>query len=99
MNTKTKKRALLKWTGRVLGALLALVILIVATGILFAPDYTRKKTPAGYAVNDMIYLPLDSLTSVWVSIWLPELLQPGETVPAVMETSRYGFELDPGWLS
>jgi predicted acyl esterase len=98
MNIRTTKRAFLKWTGRVLGALLALLVLLVAIGILFAPDYTRKKTPAGYAVNDMIYLPLDSLTSVWVSVWLPEVLQPGETVPAVMETSRYGFKLDPGWL-
>ncbi|MBP2680853.1 MAG: hypothetical protein H6Q78_716, partial [Candidatus Krumholzibacteriota bacterium] len=88
MNTKTKKRALLKWTGRVLGALLALVILIVATGILFAPDYTRETTPAGHAVNDMIYLPLDARTNVWVSVWLPKGLRPGETVPAVMETSR-----------
>ncbi|MBP1655220.1 MAG: putative hydrolase, CocE/NonD family, partial [Bacteroidetes bacterium] len=99
MNTKTKKRALLKWTGRVLGALLVVLVLLVAIGILSAPDYTRKKTPAGYPVNYMTYLSLDSRTSVWVSLWLPELLQPGETVPAVMETSRYGFELDPGWLS
>jgi len=98
MKTQTTKRTFLKWTGRVLGGLVAIVVLIVAVGILFAPDYTRKKTPAGQPVNDMIYLPLDSLTSVWVSIWLPEALQPGETVPAVMETSRYGFKLDPGWL-
>ncbi len=98
MNIKKTKRAFLKWTGRVLGGLLALVVLIIAVGILFAPNYARKKTPAGYAVNDMVYLPLDSLTSVWVSIWLPEAIKPGETVPAVMETSRYGFKLDPGWL-
>jgi len=98
MNTKISKRAFLKWTGRVLGALLVLLVLLIAIGILFAPDYTRKKTPAGYAVNDVIYLPLDSRTNVWVSVWLPEVLQPGETIPAVMETSRYGFNLDPGWL-
>jgi putative CocE/NonD family hydrolase len=98
MNKKITKRAVLKWTGRVLGALLALLILLVAVGILFAPDYTRKKTPAGYAVNDMVYLPLDSRTNVWVSVWLPGDLRPGETIPAVMETSRYGTKLDPGWL-
>jgi len=72
--------------------------LAVAVGVTFAPDYASKKTPAGYAINEMVYLPLDSLTSVWVSVWLPERIQPGETVPAVMETSRYGFKLEPGWL-
>jgi putative CocE/NonD family hydrolase len=82
----------------VLGALLALLALLVAVGILFAPDYTKKKTPAGFTVNDMVYLPLDSRTNVWVSVWLPEDLEPGETIPAVMETSRYGLKLDPGWL-
>ncbi len=95
---KKTKRALLKWTGRVFGGLLALLFLLVAVGILFAPDYTRKKTPAGYAVNDMAYLPLDSRTNAWVSVWLPEDLEAGESIPAVMETSRYGFKLDPGWL-
>ncbi|MEJ2721401.1 MAG: CocE/NonD family hydrolase [bacterium] len=98
MSKKITKRAVLKWTGRVLGGLAALVVLIVAIGILFAPDYTRKKTPAGYPINQMAYLPLDARTNVWISVWLPEALEPGETVPAVMETSRYGFKLDPGWL-
>lgn len=98
MIKKSLRRAVLKWTGRVLGGLLVLVAAIVAIGILFAPDYTRKKTPAGYAVNHALYLPLDARTNVWVSVWLPEALGPGETIPAVMETSRYGFELAPGWL-
>jgi predicted acyl esterase len=98
MKEATLKRAFLKWTGRVLGGLLILVVLIIAIGLLFAPDSTKKKTPAGYAVNDMVYLPLDSRTNVWVSIWFPEGLETGETIPAVMETSRYGVKLDPGWL-
>jgi predicted acyl esterase len=54
--------------------------------------------PAGYAVNEMVYLPLDSRTNIWIGAWLPESLDSGETVPTVMETSRYGFKLDPGWL-
>jgi putative CocE/NonD family hydrolase len=98
MKKKNLKRAVLKWTVTVLGGLLVLLVLIVAVGILFSPDYTKKKTPAGYVVNKAVYLPLDSRTNVWVSVWLPEHLQPGEAVPAVMETSRYGFDLDPGWL-
>lgn len=95
---KNLKRAFLKWTGRILGGLLALVALLVAVGIVFAPDYAKKKTPAGHTVNEMVYVPLDSRTNVWVSVWLPEDLESGETIPAVMETSRYGFVLEPGWL-
>lgn len=98
MKKKTRKRAVLKWIGRVFGALLALLALLVAIGILFTPDYTTKKNPAGYAVNEMVYLPLDSRTNIWISAWLPESLDSGETVPAVMETSRYGFMLESGWL-
>jgi putative CocE/NonD family hydrolase len=98
MNRKKTKSPYLTWTGRVLGVLLAVLLVFVAIGILFAPDYTKKKTPAGYPVNDMLYLPLDSRTKIWISIWLPERLQPGETVPAVIETSRYGVNWDPGWL-
>lgn len=98
MSKKGSKYRFLIWTGRILGALLVLIAFFIIFGILFAPDYTEKKTPAGYPVNSSIYLPLDDLTSIWISVWLPERLQPGETVPAVMETSRYGFDLEPGWL-
>jgi putative CocE/NonD family hydrolase len=98
MKKKSTKRAFLKWTGRALGTLLALLVLLVVIGMLFTPDYTKKKTPAGFTINDMVYLPLDSRTNVWISVWLPEDLEPGKTIPAVMETSRYGFKLAPGWL-
>lgn len=98
MNRRRKKGSFLKWTGRVLGALLAVLVVLVVIGILFAPDYAKRKTPAGYPVNDMRYLALDARTKIWISVWLPEELRPGETVPAVIETSRYGVVWDPGWL-
>lgn len=98
MLLKTIIRSILKWTGRVAGILVAILILIVIIGITFSPDYTRKQNPAGYPVNNMIYLILDPQTKIWISIWLPEDLQSGETIPAVIETSRYGVKFDPGWL-
>ncbi|MBN1163265.1 MAG: CocE/NonD family hydrolase [Candidatus Krumholzibacteriota bacterium] len=92
------KGSFLKWTGRVLGTLLIILILLVVVGILFAPNYTKIMNPAGYPVNDMKYLTLDDRTKIWISVWLPEELQPGETVPTVIETSRYGAVWEPGWL-
>ncbi len=87
-----------KWTVRVFGILLGILILLVVIGIIFTPDYTKKENPAGYPVNSMEYLPLDDRTKIWISIWLPEELQPEETVPTAIETSRYGTKWDPGWL-
>jgi predicted acyl esterase len=98
LSRKRIRNSFLKWTGRVLGVLLIVLILLIAIGILFAPDSTKKKTPAGYPLNQMIYLGLDSRTKIWISVWLPEGLQAGETIPTVIETSRYGFVLEPGWL-
>jgi len=62
------------------------------------PNYTRKENPAGYPVNRTKYLTLDSQTKIWISVWLPTDLQFGETIPTVIQTSRYGNIFDPGWL-
>jgi putative CocE/NonD family hydrolase len=91
-------RSMLKWTGRIIGFLSVIVIVLVAIGIVFTPDYTEKRNPAGYPVHRTAYLTLDAQTRIWISAWLPEDLRPAETIPAVIETSRYGFELEPGWL-
>ena len=61
MPQNVKKRSWLKITGLVLGGLVALAMLLVAAGVLLAPDDTRKKTPAGFPVNQVLYLPLDKL--------------------------------------
>lgn len=98
MNKKRIKSSFLKWTGRVLGILSIALILLIAIGILFAPDPTKEKTPSGYALNHMMYLDMDSRTKIWISVWLPEGLRSGETIPTVIETSRYGTALEPGWL-
>ena len=94
-----KKTSALKKIGRVLVVLIALVIILVVIGLILAPDYTRKKTPAGFAVNSTLYLPLDEKTNVWISAWLPPSLKADEKIPALMTTSRYAGQLDPGWLA
>ncbi|MFC1540126.1 CocE/NonD family hydrolase [Gemmatimonadota bacterium] len=90
--------SLLRRIGIGLGALVGVLAVLVLIGIGFAPDYTRKMTPAGFPVSSMTYVALDSQTNIWVSAWLPEELQPDETVPTIIETSRYLEEMDPGWL-
>jgi len=93
-----KKRPILKAIGRVFGGLIALVIVLVAVGTFFAPDYAKKKTPAGFPVNSTHYLPLNEKTNVWISVWLPPGLKADEKVPTLITTSRYGQQLEPGWL-
>ncbi len=93
-----KKRAILKAIGRTFAGLVALVIILIVIGIVFAPDYARKKTPAGFAVNSTHYLPLNEKTNVWISAWLPPGLRADERIPTLITTSRYGQQLEPGWL-
>ena len=98
MSQKKMIGSTLKWTARVAGILSGILILLIAIGIIFTPDYTKKENPAGYPVNRTKYLTLDSQTKIWISVWLPQDLQSGETIPTVIETSRYGTKLDPCWL-
>ena len=97
--SSNKKSSFMKKTGRVLAGLVALVVILIVVGLVLAPDYTRKKTPAGFAVNSTLYLPLEGRTNVWISAWLPPGLKPGEVIPALMTTSRYGSQVEPGWLA
>ena len=98
MSLKKTIGSILKWTARVFGILLSVLILLVAIGILFTPDYTKKENPAGLPINSTQYLTLDSRTKIWISVWLPTDLQSGETIPTLIQTSRYGNNFDPGWL-
>ena len=98
MSLKKMIGSILKWTARVFGILLSILILLVTVGILFTPDFTKKENPAGYPINSSQYLPLDSQTKIWISVWLPKDLQSGETIPTVIQTSRYGNKFEPGWL-
>jgi len=93
-----KKKSVLKAIGRGFGGLIALVIVLLAVGIIFAPDYAKKKTPAGFPVNSTHYLPLNEKTNVWISVWLPPGLKADEKIPTLITTSRYGSQLEPGWL-
>jgi len=94
-----RKLSMLKIIGRVFAGLSALVVILIVIGLVLAPDYTRKKTAAGFPINSTLYLPLDEKTNVWVSAWLPSGLKADERIPALITTSRYGSQLEPGWLA
>lgn len=97
---KPKNRtSLLKKVGLVLAGLITLVVFLIVIGIVLAPDYARKKTPAGFPVNSSHYLPLDEKTNVWISVWLPPGLAKEAKIPALMTTSRYSGQLGSGWLA
>src|SRR4030042_5832330 len=95
----SKKSTLIKKIGLALAGLITLVIILIVIGMVFAPDYTKKKTPAGFSVNSTHYLPLGERTNVWISVWLPPSLKNDEKIPALMTTSRYAGQLEPGWLA
>jgi putative CocE/NonD family hydrolase len=85
--------------GLVIASLAALTIVLLLVGFLFSPDYTRKKTLAGYAVNHNRYLSLDEKTKVWISVWLPARLKAGEKIPTILRMERYIEEVEDGWLA
>jgi len=93
------KTSLLKKVGLVLAGLTTLVVILIVIGIVLAPDYAGKKTPAGFPVNSSHYLPLDEKTNVWISVWLPPGLAKEAKIPALMTTSRYSGQLESGWLA
>jgi putative CocE/NonD family hydrolase len=94
-----KKRSILTAIARIFGGLISLCVILVIVGLVLVPDYTRKKTPAGCPINSTVYLPLDEKTNVWVSAWLPPTLKADEKIPVLMTTSRYGTQIESGWLA
>lgn len=96
-----KTGALGRWMKRIgygIGILAVLVIVLGIVGVLRAPDYRQILTPAGYPVNDSVYIPLENGEQVWISVWLPEDLASDQRIPALVETSRYAGQFEPGWL-
>jgi len=71
MSQKKIIGSILKWTARVFGILLSVLILLVAIGILFTPDYTKKENPAGLPINSTQYLTRrnDSHFDPNIAIW------------------------------
>jgi predicted acyl esterase len=82
-----------------IAGLAGITIVLLLAGLLFHPDYTRKKTLAGYAVNHNRYLSLDEKTKVWISVWLPTRLKAGEKIPTLLRMERYVEEVEDGWLA
>jgi hypothetical protein len=85
--------------GWIIAGLAALIIVLLVVGLVFTPDYTRKKTLAGYPVNHNRYLSLNEKTKVWISVWLPASLKDGEKIPALLRMERYVEETEDGWLT
>jgi putative CocE/NonD family hydrolase len=85
--------------GLIIVGLVALITVLLLAGLLFYPDYTRKKTLAGDAVNHNCYLNLDDKTKVWISVWLPARLKAGEKIPTLFRMERYIEEIEYGWLA
>ena len=85
--------------GWIIAGLAALIIVLLVVGLVFAPNYTRKKTLAGYPVNHNRYLSLNEKTKVWISVWLPVSLEDGEKIPALLRMERYVEETEDGWLA
>jgi putative CocE/NonD family hydrolase len=85
--------------GLIITGLAVLIIGLLLAGLLFYPDYTRKKTLAGYVVNQNCYLSLDEKTKVWISVWLPTRLKAGEKIPTLHRLERYIEEVEDGWLA
>ncbi|MFX0145206.1 MAG: CocE/NonD family hydrolase [Candidatus Hodarchaeota archaeon] len=85
--------------GLIVASLAGLTIVLLLVGLLFSPDYTRKKTLAGYAVNHNLYLSLDEKTKVWISMWLPARLKAGDKIPTLLRMERYIEEVEDGWFA
>jgi putative CocE/NonD family hydrolase len=94
-----KKRSWPRRIGLFFAGLAVLLAVLAAVGVIFAPDYTAKKNPAGHAVNTIHYLQLDERTSIFISAWLPLRLAPGKKIPALIRTERYAEQLESGWLA
>ncbi len=90
-----------KWVKRIgIGVLILVCAVAIAltVSVWMAPDYRTVMTPAGYPVNDSFYVPLEDGDQVWVSVWLPDNLQKDQRIPALVKTSRYSWQMEPGWL-
>jgi putative CocE/NonD family hydrolase len=85
--------------GSILATLIGLTIVLLLAGLLFHPDYTKKKTAAGVPINQNRYLSLDEETRVWISVWLPGRLKAGEKIPALLRMERYIEVIEYGWLA
>lgn len=83
----------------IIGVILLIISVAIYIRIKSVPDYRSIKTKAGFMVNKDLYLTLSNGEKVWIDIWLPENLKPGEKIGTVIETSRYGDMWETGWLA
>lgn len=78
-------------------ALLVLVLLVIAVGLLL-PAPGEQLTPMGLKRNTSVYLPMRDGTDIAVDLWLPPGLESGQRIPTLLYFTRYGRASEPGLL-
>jgi putative CocE/NonD family hydrolase len=85
---------------RVILALMGLAALTVA-GLATLATVTKlpgeEKTPAGIRRDAALYLTMRDGVQVAVDVWLPQDYQPGQRLPVLLRTTRYGRDGQFGW--
>ena len=80
---------MLRWTKRigVVGAVLAVIVLVIATISVKLPG--SEMTPAGFRQETSTYLKMRDGVEIAVTVLLPPDMKGGERVPVLMRTTRY----------
>lgn len=90
--SKNRGRSWLGCIGRVVSIGLLLCLIFIIGFVLydyFVPQAGERVVPAGFTRNQSVYISMPDGTQIAAEIWLPATLADGETVPTIIETTRY----------
>ncbi len=87
-----------KWIGMVILVALLSILTVVVIATVFTRLPGEEMTPAGHRQSTSVYVKMRDGVEIAVTVLLPQDLQPGERVPALMRTTRYWRGSQPGWL-
>jgi predicted acyl esterase len=71
------------------GDIVAPVMRQLATLEVPFEEQPQDTTPAGYPINEALYLTMRDGVDIAIDVWLPADLQGSETIPTVIRTTRY----------
>jgi putative CocE/NonD family hydrolase len=93
---------ILKWTGIGIVGLLGLAVIAAVASILIGTllfDHRARATvPAGLARNSSLYVTSADGTKIAIDVWLPETLNPGQRVPALIKATPYWRAQQLTWI-
>ena len=93
---------ILKWAGIGIVGLLGLAVIAAVASILIGTllfDHRARATvPAGLARNSSVYVMSGDGTKIAIDIWLPETLNPGQRVPALIKATPYWRAQQLTWI-